>query len=330
MTAAASSYPDARPHWLARLPAADVRRVTIVGGSGRLGSRLVRHLVAGGCAVHVLDTRPPEPLPGVQFTGCDLADRTPLPDRALRDGDGLVHLAAVHGAHLSAGLPRREFWKVNVNGSQKVIDAAAAAGLRRVVLASSTSVYGPGTPAGSAARVLEEGTPVRPDDVYDFSKIAAEHLLADGVAEGVGVALRLGRFFFPSQADYQLRKLSTGLDVRDACQAIVLALTADRIQRLRYCIASDLDLPSADRERLGLAAREVLDEVLPGFGRLAAARGIDVPDRVGKSVSSAKARAELGYVPERALDWLARNWADDRPAPGPTSEWTHAVGVTEN
>jgi UDP-glucose 4-epimerase len=317
----ARSPHETRPAWLARLSGAGVRRISVVGGSGRLGSRLVRYLVAAGCEVCVLDTQPPEPLPGVDFIAYDLGDRRPVPDRALWDADGVVHLAAVHGAHLAAGLARREFWKINVNGSQKVIEAAAASGARRLVLASSTSVYGPGTPQGYPARVLDELTPLRPDDVYDFTKIAAEHLLADGVADGVGVALRLGRFFFPSQAGYQLRKLSTGLDVRDACQAMVLALTASQVSSSRYCIASDLPLSLAQRKRLGLSAGEVLEEVLPGFGALAAARGIDVPARVGKSVSSARARDELGYAPERSLDRLAAIWG------GAGSTAMHSVGV---
>jgi nucleoside-diphosphate-sugar epimerase len=298
------------------LSGSDIATVAVVGGSGRLGSSLVRVLLAADRRVVVLDAQPPEPLPGVRFVRCDLGRREPLPPAAVAGCDAVVHLAALHGAHLVAGTPRTAFWEVNVHGTQRVLDAAAAAGVRRVVLASSTSIYGSGSGPGQPARILDERTALDPEDVYDLTKIAAEHLLRDRTAPGVGVALRFGRFFFPSQAGYHLRKLSTGLDVHDANQAIVRALTAPAPPRPAYCVASDLALSEEDRRRLGTDVRAVLDRALPGFAESARQRGIELPERVGKSVSTALARAELGYRPERALDWVSRTWAPGRTAPG--------------
>ena len=301
-----------QPSWLTGLAGSGVETVAVVGGSGRLGSSLVRCLLAAQCQVTVVDIQPPEPLPGVRFSRCDLGRRQPLPPAAVAGCDAVVHLAALHGAHLAAGTPRQAFWAVNVNGTQRVLEAAGRAGVRRIVLASSTSVYGSGSPPGEPARGFDEGTPLDPEDVYDLTKIAAERLMQDLTGPGVGVVLRFGRFYFPSHAGYHLRKLSSGLDVRDANQAIARALTLPRPASPVYCVASDLPLSQPDRRRLGTDAAAVLAEALPGFAELARQRGVVLPSRVGKSVCTALARAELGYRPERSLDWVGRTWAASR------------------
>ena len=306
--------------WVEALRGAGRMRVAVVGGSGRLGSRLVRFLVKAGHQVVVLDTTPPQPLNGLRFVGCDLLERDRFPYAALRGCTAVVHLAALHGAHLVSGADRRRFWAVNVDGTHRALDAARRAGVGRFVLASTTSVYGPGSPAGQPARVLDEETPLAPEDIYDLTKIAAERLLREAARDGMtGVALRLGRFFFPSVADYHLRKLSTGLDVRDACQAVALALLAPPGRRAAaYCVASDLPLEREQRRRLGLDAAQVLDEVLPTFAGLARRRGVAIPSRVGKSVSTAAIRRALGYAPERSLAWLESTWSlQPRQAPRP-------------
>ncbi len=288
--------------WVEALRGAGRMRVAVVGGSGRLGSRLVRFLVKAGHQVVVLDTTPPQPLNGLRFVGCDLLERDRFPYAALRGCTAVVHLAALHGAHLVSGTDRRRFWAVNVDGTHRALDAAT------------------GSPAGQPARVLDEETPLAPEDIYDLTKIAAERLLREATRDGMtGVALRLGRFFFPSVADYHLRKLSTGLDVRDACQAVALALLAPPGRRAAaYCVASDLPLEREQRLRLGLDAAQVLDEVLPTFAGLARRRGVAIPSRVGKSVSTAAIRRALGYAPERSLAWLASTWSlQPRQAPRP-------------
>jgi nucleoside-diphosphate-sugar epimerase len=203
------------------------------------------------------------------------------------------------------------FWASNVRGTQRVLDAAMQSGVTRVILASSTSVYGNGSKAGERARMLEESTDANPEDVYDLTKLAAERILEHANVQGLdGIALRFGRFFFPSHANYHLRKLSTGLDVRDGCQAIVRAMLAPELPHRVYCVASDLPLTREQRERLGLDVSAVLEEVLPQFLEGARQRRVAIPHRVGKSVCSDAARADLGYCPERTLEWVGELWCN--------------------
>lgn len=287
--------------WIGPLAAAAPMRVAIVGGSGRLGSWLATVLAETGHRVRVLDSVVPVPKRGVEFVPVTLATGTAL--TGLLDGvDRVVHLAALHGAHLAGGHSRQEFWRVNVVGTSHLLRECERAGVTQVLAASSTSVYGAGSAAGPA-RVLDETTPLAPEDIYDYTKVAVERLLDDLRARTsiAATALRFGRFFYPSQQDYQLRKLSTGLDVLDACQAVARLLLAREVPQPAYCIASDVPLSRSQRERLGTELPEVLEEALPGIGQRCAERGVRLPDRVGKSVDTGAIAADLGYRPCRTL-----------------------------
>ncbi|HEX6683644.1 MAG TPA: NAD(P)-dependent oxidoreductase, partial [Candidatus Limnocylindrales bacterium] len=265
------------PDWLDRLRTAPEMTVAVVGGSGRLGSWLTYFLASAGHRVRVVDTVAPLPAERVSFHRCDLLDGKALRN-ALAGCTQVCHLAALHGAHLVAGTSRSEIWNTNVLGTQHILEAATET--NQVVLASSMSVYGSGTPAGMPARVLTDDTEPSPEDVYDLSKLAAERLMLR-YGPRRSIALRFGRFFYPSQVDYQMRKLSTGVDVRDACQAIALALLAPAPPRPIYCVASDLPLPDPDRAQLGLDAVAVLRRHLPGLVEELDSRQLPIPARVG-------------------------------------------------
>src|SRR5215210_3780500 len=112
--------------------------VIITGVSGFLDQAVLRRL-AGSSAVEKLvglDVREPGFRPrGLQFHLVDVAgsDLRPLFEGA----DVLVHLAGVHDAIPDEGLMAR----VNVGGTKRVLEAAAAAGVSKVVLVSSAAVY---------------------------------------------------------------------------------------------------------------------------------------------------------------------------------------------
>jgi UDP-glucose 4-epimerase len=302
----------ATPAWLAALRESPSRSVVVTGGAGQLGSRFAALLTECGHRVTVVDVRPPV-VDDLRFVPFDLR-YGPLPPGLMGAPDAVVHLAGLHGPHLKAGGRRGEFWLANVRATQAVLEAAVAAGARRFVLASSTSVYGSGSPAGEPARVLAETTPTSPGDAYDLTKLCAETLLRDAALETV--TLRFGRFDFTSHTDYQIRKLSTGLDLWDACQALALALGADRLDRFMYNVASDLTLTTSQRQRLGVDASGVLADAYPEVLDAARRGGIALPARVGKSVVTEAIRADLGYRPERTLEWAAQDWAG-RARPGP-------------
>jgi nucleoside-diphosphate-sugar epimerase len=274
--------------------------VAVTGAAGRLGSAIVRRLAGQGLRVRALDVIEGVYPVEVESRFLDLTDQRSLRS-ALEDVDVLAHVAGLHGAHLVAGVPRREVWRVNVDGTWRLLRAARH--VRRVVFASSTSVYGPGTRRGPA-RVLDEDTPLAPADVYDLTKVLGERMLDHVRRAGQEtVALRLGRFYYGSRWDYHLRKLSTGLDLYDAVSAFVRCALTDASLRPAYCVVSDLELAAEQRARLGTELPAVLEEALPGFAGKLHRLGFPVPARFGKSATAAALRADTGWRPVRDLRW---------------------------
>jgi UDP-glucose 4-epimerase len=152
--------------------------VTVTGGAGFIGSHLVDALLARGARVRVLDdlsTGRRENLAAaggrVELLEGDLRDAAAC--RRACDGSALVfHQAALGSVPRSLADPAATV-EVNVAGTAHLLAAARDAGVRRVVYASSSSVYGDNREL--PAREGGEGSPLSP---YAFSKAAGEQLAA--------------------------------------------------------------------------------------------------------------------------------------------------------
>jgi UDP-glucose 4-epimerase len=131
-------------------------RFLVTGGAGFIGSHVVDALVAAGHAVRVVDdlsTGRRENLaqqPRVEFRVADLA-RPGVADESVLGIDQVIHLAAIPSVPRSVSDPVASH-RANVDATLLVLTAARDAGVRRVVLASSSSVYGdsPTLPKGEA------------------------------------------------------------------------------------------------------------------------------------------------------------------------------------
>lgn len=173
-------------------------RFLITGGAGFIGAALANALVREGHHVRVLDDLsagdPSRLLPDVSFTRGDVRD-VPKLWTLLQDVHGVFHLAARVSVPESVLYPR-EYNDVNVGGTVSVMAAMRDVGVRRVVLASSGTVYGdqPHQPVNEEARP----NPLAP---YAVSKIAAEHYVFTlGRLYGIEtVALRIFNAYGPGQ-----------------------------------------------------------------------------------------------------------------------------------
>jgi nucleoside-diphosphate-sugar epimerase len=152
--------------------------VAISGGAGFLGLHLARRLVADGHGVRTLDLVSLDE-PGLERHVEELRGdvRIAADARRLVDGaDALVHAAAA----LPIQVSREAIRSVNVEGAAVTFAAAREAGVRRVVLVSSTAVYG-----------VPERHPIHEDDPlvgvghYGESKIEAERLCAAFARRGL-------------------------------------------------------------------------------------------------------------------------------------------------
>jgi nucleoside-diphosphate-sugar epimerase len=123
----------------ARKPRSDGMKVVLTGGAGDLGTVLTPLLEARGDTPLRLDIVPPQDPRGIYLPG-SILDRDGLM-RWLAGVDSVVHIAAWHGIHETAGAKDAyAFWDLNVTGTMNVFEAAHRAGVKQVVYLSSTSV----------------------------------------------------------------------------------------------------------------------------------------------------------------------------------------------
>lgn len=173
----------------------------VTGGAGFIGSNLVEALVAEGHTVRVFDSF----VTGRRQNLTHLLDRIELVEgdirsyhlvqAAMQGVDYVLHQAALPSVPRSVHDPITSS-AVNVEGTLHVLHAARAAGVRRVVMASSSSVYG----ANPALPKHEEMCP-QPQSPYAISKLAAEQytLLFRQLYGLETVALRYFNVFGPRQ-----------------------------------------------------------------------------------------------------------------------------------
>lgn len=125
----------------------ELQNVLVTGGAGFIGSHLVDALVRENCNVTVLDNLSSGRLPNldavrerITFVRGDIRDQDTLNDLA-RGCDAIFHQAAVVSVTQTVEEPVASAL-VNDIGTMKVLDAARCNAVRRVVLASSSAVYG--------------------------------------------------------------------------------------------------------------------------------------------------------------------------------------------
>lgn len=166
------------------------RRVLITGAAGSVGRRLVdamaRRIAAppvggehpGSGLEHVVatDLRPPEARPGILARRLDVCSADV--EAMLREHriDTVVHLAAVVTPR--PGDTRERQHQVDVGGTDNVVAACLAAGVRRLVYTSSGAAYGY---HGDNAPLLDEDAPLRGNDAFAYAahkRIVEEHLAA--------------------------------------------------------------------------------------------------------------------------------------------------------
>jgi UDP-glucuronate 4-epimerase len=294
-------------------------RVVVTGAAGFVGSHLCDELVARGHEVVGIDgfTRfyarglkernvaALRRVPAFTLRERNLLDRPGLAD-ALAGADAVCHLAGRPGVR--GGAPVL-FEAGNVRTTEAVMHSAARAGVRRILLASSSSVYGP------AARPVREDAPLRPLSPYARSKRRAE-LVASRLARRHGLELvtlryftvygprqrpdmAFARFVRAAQQGGEMPLLGDGRQTRDftyvgdAAEATALALEAARPGTV-YNVAGGRPVALADALRLLGAAL--------GRAPQLAERPPDAREPRSTAADLGRARRELGWMPRTALE----------------------------
>ena len=318
-------------------------RLLVTGGAGYIGSIVAQQLVARGDEVTVLDSlykghrgAVPE---GAELVQADLLDTDALAAAFARGYDGVLHLAALSLVGESQEQPER-YWRGNVLGTLNLLDAMRATGVGRIVFSSTAATYGePQTDE------IDEDAPAAPVNTYGNTKLAVDRMLTDHARAHELAAVSL-RYFNVAGASGPL-----GEDHRPETHLIPLVLEAAAGKRESVAIFGT-DYPTPDGtairdyihvEDLGVAHLLALEKAVPGrhdIYNLGSERGYSVREvietaravtgreivvrEVGRRAgdppklvaANGRARAGLGWTPERSLEDMVRDawqWHQSHP-----------------
>lgn len=139
--------------------------IGVIGGSGFIGTALVRVLRAGGHSVRIIDKASSAAFPDLCVVA-DVRDREGL-TAACAGCETLYNLAAEHRDDVE---PRSLYHAVNVAGAEHTCAAAEKHGIERILFTSTVAVY------GLADEEIDEGAPLQPFNDYGRTKLAGERV----------------------------------------------------------------------------------------------------------------------------------------------------------
>ena len=293
-------------------------RYVVTGAAGFIGSHLVEALRAAGHDVVAIDAftdyydpaRKEENAAGLDVSRLDLAED----EFDFGDADGVFHLAGQPGVR-SFGPVFADYVRHNVLATQRVLEAAGGA---RVVLASSSSVYGE-----AETYPTPEDMPPRPLSPYGITKLAAEHL-ARAYATSFGrdtVVLRYFTVYGPRQRpDMALERIVEALAAGtpfelygDGSQSRSFTYVADAVAAT---IAGMERAPAGATYNVGGGEEATMREAIATLERISGRR-LDVRpgspaagDVRRTSADVSRIRADLGWAPSVELeDGLSEQWS---------------------
>lgn len=320
---------------------ASVALYLVTGGAGFIGSHITEALVARGDRVRILDNLSSGKLENlgdiergavgsgspIEFLEGDITDPKAL-EIVCAGVQGAFHKAAQVSVPLSVQDPKRSY-ELNVMGTLGLLEACRSAGVKKLVFAASSAIYGDSEELPKVETMVPN--PLSP---YGSGKLAGEHLMSVW-AHTYGmqtVSLRYFNIFGPRQADDSpysgviaifARKLLEGValkiygdgeqtrdftHVRNVVQANLLAIDSDGAPARVYNIGTGVQV--SVNQLLARMAELIGNQVQPEY----------VDSRAGDirhSVSSPKlAMQELGYDPKlswreglvETVEWYRERW----------------------
>ena len=305
------------------------KRIGVTGATGFIGHRLCAALKTRGAYVRAPGRREVDG-PWDTFVRTDLTQNVPA--NALQGVDTVFHLAGKAHALSETRQDEEEYFRINTEGTCKLLEASRTVGVRRFVFFSSIKTMGEG-----GEECLDESAKCEPETPYGKSKLEAERLVLEGGYVPEPVVLRLSMVYGPTRKGNLPRMIEavrkgrfpqlpeTGnkrsmVHVNDVVSAAILA--AERFEAAGQTYIVTDGTPYSTRqiyewicEALGkpvpgwhvsLPVLKALARAGDGVGRLRGRRFIFDSDALEKLVGSAyyssgKIGRELGFAPKYHL-----------------------------
>lgn len=295
------------------------KKIVVTGGTGWLGGAITKALLSRGHAVVAADVAiHPNFLAfadrqsGLTTASVDLADAAKIA-ALLQDAkpDAIIHCAAIVGVANCAVDPAKAY-RVNVEGSLNLYEAARMAGIKRVINVSTEETYG-----DFQSPVIGEDHPQNPTSVYGATKLASEQIgrvyARQYGMECINVRTcwvygpdlprpRMPKTYIDAALKGETLHIPTGGDlavdqvyIDDTVQGIVLALEKEHHRFDAYNVATG-EAPTVSE------VARIVNKVIPGAdirvdgGTYYPVEGI--VSAVKGALDISRARGELGYAPQ--------------------------------
>lgn len=323
-------------------------KILVTGGTGFTGGNLVMRLLSKGHQVTAFDNQEGIVLGELKAKGAEIVigsitDTKLLPE-LVRGKDAIFHLAA---AFRLVNLPKTVYWQTNVDAMSGLLEAARAAGVKKVVYCSTQGVHGNvKNPPG------DENSPITPEDYYQYTKYEGEKVALQFMEKGMDITiLRPTAIYGPGDPARFLmlyRRVATGvfpffgdgkalyhpLYIDNFMDAFELALEKPAAKGQTYIIADEkyYTIEEIVRTIAGIMNVDLKTPHYPFWPMYAACAAVEFlykplpfePPlfrrradwfRQNRAFKIAKARGELGYVPgvdlktglTRTYEWYKAN-----------------------
>lgn len=300
--------------------------ILVTGGAGFIGSHVCESLLGRGHHLAVVDSFDPfydaavkrENLAAISESGSfdflqvDVRDAAQIQEICRsRSIDAIVHLAARPGVRQSLGDPVT-YESINIGGTIAILEAARHAGVRKIVFASSSSVYGPQCPAP----FREHESRLEPVSPYGLTKVSGEQfcrLYAELYGIDI-VCLRLFSVYGPRlRPDLAMHRFASAI-----CSGEPLTVFGTGETSRDYTFVSDVagavgsgaetSLPGFHVINIGnsnpIALSQVIARLEDALGRRATIRHL--PEQPGEMTATCadvtRARALLSYHPSVSFE----------------------------
>ena len=221
------------------------KRVLITGGAGTIGLPLTEELISRGVEVVIFDLEEQmQRLDNFIDTNAERFSGSILDSAALRDAmfdcDGVIHLAA----HLGVQRTERNRLRcldININGTQKVLDACIMSkSVKKLIYASSSEVYGE-----PISNPINESAITQGKTVYAVSKLAGEELVKAYNSEFPDLDYSILRFF-NAYGPHQVSQFVISKFIHRVSEDLPPIIYGDGSQRRSYNYSKDTARGTAD------------------------------------------------------------------------------------
>lgn len=289
-------------------------KVLVTGSSGHLGEAMARRLKELNNEVIGLDRIKS---PFTSHVG-SITDRSFVKE-CMEGVETVFHTATLHKPHVATH-DLQQFIDTNITGTLHLLQESLAAGVKRFIFTSTTSVFGEAMspPAGSPAVWVTEALLPVPKNIYGVTKLAAEDLCQLFYRNhGLPcIVLRTSRFF-PDDDEkgkrtaFSVENLKTNeflfrrVELEDVVHAQLLA--AERAQDLgfgKYIISATSPFLPEDLAALRTNAAQVVGKYFPDYQKIYEGYNWEMPTDIDRVYVNDKARAALGWKPKYDFSYL--------------------------